>query len=386
MWHRARPLGSRRRRHDRTGHRAGPFDAGCGRGGGLERGETGPELRAVRREARQDAKRVRGVGDPPLALPELREERPVRDARRRSVRGFGDLDQLRKEVLVQLQRLGERLEDRERLLRLAASHRAVRERDRRRQRLGSRSRGRVDADGRREDVLVVGLDGLRLADERLGLLLVAGGEGGLGREEEERHGPRRGLERLREVGARLSDLSRLEQHRDEAPEYLAVVRPDPERLLVDLLRLVGGPPLAQEAGDDGVFLQRLARPPRLRVQVGQLHVKLDVLRLGLDHLLVDADGPDDVLVLGVVVREDLVLALRLDRQALLRVELGEALVDVEARGVELVDLLVDRDRLQEEAVARIVLGDPGEVGDRLFVPVQADEEVSDLVQDVDVAR
>ena len=88
----------------------------------------------------------------------------------------------------------------------------------------------------------------------------------------------------------------------------------------------------------------------------------------------------------MVVREDLILALRVRREALLGVELGEALVDVEARGVEPVDPLVDRDPAQEEPVAREVLGDPGQVRDRLLVAVEARVEVPDLVQDVDVAR
>ena len=210
----------------------------------------------------------------------------------------------------------------------------------------------------------------------LGVRHVAVGERGLGRQEKERNGARRGLERAVQGRARVLRAAGRQEDRDERPQDLGVVRRHLERLLVDLDRLVDGAALAQQGRDDRVLLQRVDLPPGLRVEVRQLHVELDVRRVGLDHLLVDADRADGVVVLRVVVRENLVLALRLGREALLGVELGEPFVDVEARRIEPVDLLVDRDAPQEEAVPREVLGDLREVRDRLLVPVQAREEVA----------
>ncbi len=179
--------------------------------------------------------------------------------------------------------------------------------------------------------------------------------------------------------------ARLQENRHERAQDLGVVRRHLQRLLVNLDRLVEGAALAQEARDDRVLLEGVDLAARLRVEVRQLDVQLDVRRVRLRHLLVDPDGGHGVVVLRVVVREDLVLALRLRREALLRVQLGEPLVDVEAGRIQPVDLLVDRDAAQEEAVAREVLGDLREVRDGLLVPVQAREEVTHLVQDVDVA-
>src|SRR5262249_25553646 len=57
---------------------------------------------------------------------------------------------------------------------------------------------------------------------------------------------------------------------------------------------------------------------------------------------------------------------------------------VELGRVELVDLLVDGDGFEEEAVAAVVVGDLSEDLDRLVVAVDADPEVADAVQGVDV--
>ncbi|MBK9088495.1 MAG: hypothetical protein IPL90_05405 [Holophagales bacterium] len=105
-----------------------------------------------------------------------------------------------------------------------------------------------------------------------------------------------------------------------------------------------------------------------------------------DHLLVDPDRAAEVVLLEEVVGEDLVVALRLHPELLLDVELRELLVDVEARRVELVDLLVHRDRPDVEAVAGVELGDAQEIDDRFVVPAEPDVEVAGLVQDVDVVR
>jgi hypothetical protein len=91
-------------------------------------------------------------------------------------------------------------------------------------------------------------------------------------------------------------------------------------------------------------------------------------------------------VLDVVVGENLVLALGLHGQTLFRVEVGEPSVDLELGGIELVDLLVDGDGFEEEAILGVVVGDLTERLDRLVGVVDADPEVADAVQGVDVVR
>ena len=54
------------------------------------------------------------------------------------------------------------------------------------------------------------------------------------------------------------------------------------------------------------------------------------------------------------------------------------------RRIELVYLLVDRDGFEEEAILRIVRGDLAEDFDRFVVAVDADPEVADAVEGVDV--
>ena len=80
------------------------------------------------------------------------------------------------------------------------------------------------------------------------------------------------------------------------------------------------------------------------------------------------------------------MAPRVLHEALLGVQVAEAVVDLQARGVDLVDLLVDRDGFQEEAVERADLGDACEIRDRIGPPVETDVEISDLVQSGDVSR
>src|SRR4029077_14464233 len=91
-----------------------------------------------------------------------------------------------------------------------------------------------------------------------------------------------------------------------------------------------------------------------------------------------------IAVLEVIVSENLVLALCFHGKALLAREIGELGVDVELGRVELVDLLVDRDRFEEEAVARVVIGDSGEDLDRLVVAIDAHPEIADAIQSIDI--
>jgi hypothetical protein len=138
--------------------------------------------------------------------------------------------------------------------------------------------------------------------------------------------------------------------------------------------------------DAVVLLQRLGGLIVLRVEIGELDVDVDRLRIELGDLAVDAEGVGGLAVLEVVVGEDLILALRLHRQTLFGVEIGELRVDVELRRIELVDLLVDGDGFEEEAIFRIVVRDLDEDLDRLVVAVDADPQVADAIERVDVVR
>ena len=126
-------------------------------------------------------------------------------------------------------------------------------------------------------------------------------------------------------------------------EVLAV---DVEGPLVDLHRLrPGGRCEIISAAMATVLAHRLVGEALLLVELGQLHPRAGVVGLELGHPLVDRQRRGGVVVLDVVVGEHLVLGARLVDQPLAVVQLGQPLVDLEPDGVELDDLLVDRDAL-----------------------------------------
>ncbi len=87
----------------------------------------------------------------------------------------------------------------------------------------------------------------------------------------------------------------------------------------------------------------------------------------------------------MAVRHRQVLGLRLDGQPLLLVQAGQLLQTVDVRRIELADLLVHRDRLEEETVGGVVLGDAQEVADGVLVLSGADAQVAQLVDHPHVA-
>ncbi len=91
-------------------------------------------------------------------------------------------------------------------------------------------------------------------------------------------------------------------------------------------------------------------------------------------------------MLLVVVGEHLELRARLVDQPLFGVQLGERLVHLEQGRIELDDLLVDRDRFDEETFLGVALRDLGEEIDRLVDALDPRVEVADPVQRVDVVR
>ena len=124
----------------------------------------------------------------------------------------------------------------------------------------------------------------------------------------------------------------------------------------------------------------------LHREVHELRPRLEVGRLELDQAAVHAHGLLRLLGAQEPVRERDQLLAPLDDQPLFEVEIGEPLVGLGAAGIEAVDLLVDGDRLQEEAVLGEVLGDALVDLDRFRDPRDPDEEVAEAVQRVRVAR
>ena len=194
--------------------------------------------------------------------------------------------------------------------------------------------------------------------------------GGAGSRLENRHGG---------VGVLLR-----EQRANQVLLRFHVVGRQLERLLKDLRGLVVGAALQQHRSDQAVLHHGLVLLIRRAVEVRQPDLDSQVAGIDRGHLLVDRDRVLQLVVLLIVIGEDLVLAPGILDEPLLVVQLGELVVDLELGRVDLVDLLVDRDRLQEEAVLRIEVGDAREIGDRFAGPVHPDVEVPDLVQRGDV--
>ena len=144
--------------------------------------------------------------------------------------------------------------------------------------------------------------------------------------------------------------------------------------------------LVQLLGDRDVLVDRLARAALAGVQVGELAADLEIAGIDLRHLLEDVAGLARLAPLDVLVDDDLVVALGLGHEALLRVEVGQAQVGLRRGGVELVDLAPDGDRLQEEAVLGVEVGDLGVLLARLPDLVHLGVQVADLVDGVPVAR
>ena len=151
------------------------------------------------------------------------------------------------------------------------------------------------------------------------------------------------FERRLDDRLRVLVVLRLEQRRDQRLDQLDVARVDLQRLFEDLHRLVEHAALEQHPPDAVVLLERVAGLIVLRVEVGQLDVDVDRVRIEIGDLAVDDQRVSGIAVLEVVVGQDLVLALRLHGQPLLRVEVGQLGVDVQLRRVKLVDFLVDGD-------------------------------------------
>ncbi len=176
----------------------------------------------------------------------------------------------------------------------------------------------------------------------------------------------------------------LEHRPNEVAKGFLVAGTDLQRLLVHGDRLVESAAFDEHRSDDGVLHQRLVRLPDGREEIGEANRHLDVVRVHGGHLPVDGDSLARLVLFQVVVGENLVLRAGLRHESLFVVEIGERSVDVELRGIQLVDLLVDRDRLEEEAVSRVAVRDLREKADRVGRPVQQHANVAHFVENENV--
>ena len=159
-----------------------------------------------------------------------------------------------------------------------------------------------------------------------------------------------------------------------------------DRLGVDLRRLFDLVVAQHQVGDQPVLGERLLGQLLAVEELGELDVRRRIVGDQDRHLLQHADRRSRAVVLLVVVDEHLILGARLRDQTLLVIELRQAFVDREPRRIELDDLLVDRDRLDEETVVRVAVGDLREEPHGLVDAVDARIEVAEPVQRRSVVR
>ncbi len=193
------------------------------------------------------------------------------------------------------------------------------------------------------------------------------------------HGERQQARRGADVPGVLQTEHRIRDESDIAGFGL-------DRLGVNLRRLFDLVVAQHQVGDQPVLGERLLGQLLIVEELGELDVRRRIVGHQDRHLLQHADRRSRVVVLLVVVDEHLVLGARLRDQALLVVELRQPFVDREARRIELDDLLVDRDRLDEETVVRVAVGDLREETHGLVDAVDARVEVPEPVQRRSVVR
>jgi hypothetical protein len=158
----------------------------------------------------------------------------------------------------------------------------------------------------------------------------------------------------------------------------------PDEPLADLDEIVHAAAGAQRLGGLGELDHRLADHLLLRVELGELDARGDVLGVELDQL---ADGGERLLglALAVVKRGDqLVLLHRVREQPELAVDLGQLDVHLDEARIELEDLLVDRDRLQVEALVAVELRHLEVRVGGLLLGALLGVEVAELEPDADV--
>ena len=143
--------------------------------------------------------------------------------------------------------------------------------------------------------------------------------------------------------------------------------------------------LLQPLGGAAELAQGLAPHLLPGVQLGQLEAAGDVLRVQVHHLLQGGEGGPGVALALVVAHHHLEEGHRLGHQPQLLVQLGQLEIDLHQVGIELEDLLVEGDRLEEETVLGVDLGDAGEERGGLRVVTLLLVQLSHLLEHAHVA-
>ena len=165
-----------------------------------------------------------------------------------------------------------------------------------------------------------------------------------------------------------------------------IARLDRRDPLGHLQVLVGAPLPFQQGPGPAEALQRGRDLATARVELAELDGGGDVVRVELDHLPEHGGQPDQVAGPLATGRHLLQLAHGVAHEPELLVEPREPLVHLEVGRIQADDLLVDGDRLEEEALVGVGLRDPREGvgrGPRLALALV---ELADLEQDADVLR
>ncbi len=258
-----------------------------------------------------------------------------------------------------------------------------------RQRLGIVGDHREDAPvdlGRLRGLVVLGEDPRQLLPDADGLRLLVERQESSRQESERLHVARIGLEAGLELLQRVPRVVALQVEPGELAVHRMVVGLVPDEPLGHLDEVVEPPVGAEILGRLGELGDRLLHHLLLRVELGELDARRDVVGVELDEL---ADRRQRLAGLALAVvkrRHELVLLHGVGEEAELPIDLGELDVHLDEPRIELQDLLVDRDRFQVKALIAVELGD-AEIGlGRLRLAPLLGVEVPELQPDADVLR
>ena len=232
----------------------------------------------------------------------------------------------------------------------------------------------LDVDARE---LLEHADGLRLLIERLERL----------REQPERLDVARiGLEARLQLLQRAARIVATQVQARELAVERVVRRAMPQQALGDLDEVVLPALAPQLLARRRELVRRVVDEPLLRVQLGELDARGDVLGVEIDELLDRLERFLRVAFAMEVRGDGLEVLHRIAHQAELAIQLGELEDDVDEARVELEDLLVDRDGFQEEALLVIEARDLLIGVDRVLLRALLRVEVADLEPHADVLR
>ncbi len=187
-----------------------------------------------------------------------------------------------------------------------------------------------------------------------------------------------------ELGQRALGVAAIEVERRQALREVHVAAAVKEQALGDARPVLGPARAVEEAARRLELRGGLLTAVGLREQLREANARAHAAAVDLDHPAVDAHQGLVVLGAGVALREGVEVLHRVRPQAQLHVQLGELEVELHQVGVDLEDLLVDRDGLEEEALLVVRDGDAGVGLDGRLPRVHAHLQVADLQEDADV--